>query len=330
MGAQRVSWRSLSLSLLLLAATSCSVNARSFDPRDPHSPLELVRTIALPDVRGRIDHLAFDPTSNHLFVAEIGNGTVDDVDLASGKVAARFSNLHEPQGVAWLSRQNELAVACGDGSVHFYRWPDRPEVARILLGDDADNVRMDSRNGDLVVGYGSGALAVIDPASHRVVRQINLPAHPEGFELIGPRVFVNVPGDHKILIGDLDRAKLAETLGTGLMLGNYPMASNAADSRIAVAYRMPGRVSVMDASSAATIFSTRACGDADDLYFHANQLVVLCGSGSVELIEEAGPHRKVDITTKRGARTGILAGNKLFVAVPNGETAAAIWEFSFR
>ena len=63
--------------------------------------------------------------------------------------------------------------------------------------------------------------------------------------------------------------------------------------------------------------------------FFANQLVVLCGSGSVELIEEAGPHRKVDITTKRGARTGILAGNKLFVAVPNGETAAAIWEFSF-
>lgn len=330
MSAQLVSRRPLSLSLMLLGAAGCSANARSFDPRDPRSPLELVRTIALPDVRGRIDHLAFDPRSNHLFVAEVANGTVDDVDLASGKVAGRLLNLHEPQGVAWLPRQNEVAVACGDGSVHFYRWPDRHEVAQVQLGDDADNVRMDSRNGDLVVGYGSGALAVIDPWSHRVIRQISLPAHPEAFELIGPRVFVNAPSAHKILIADLDGAKLAKTASPGLILGNYPMASNAAGSRIAVAYRLPGTVSVMDASSAATIFSTRACGDADDLYFHASQLVVLCGSGAVELIDEAEPHGKADVITKRGARTGIVAGDKLFVAVPSGQAAAAIWEFSFR
>lgn len=330
MRAKLVSWRPPSLSLLLLATTSCSVNAQSFDPRDPRSPLQLVRTIALPDVRGRIDHLALDPKSNHLFVAEIANGTVDDVDLASGRVAGRLSNLVEPQGVAWLERQNEMAVACGDGSVHFYRWPDRHEVAHVKLGDDADNVRMDSRNGDLVVGYGSGALAVIDPGNHRVIRQISLPAHPEAFELIGPRVFVNVPSAHKIVVGDLDRAKLAEALSTGLNLGNYPMASNAAGSLIAVAYRLPGTVSLMDASSGATIFSTRTCGDADDLYFRANQLVVVCGSGAVELIDEAETHRKTDVTTRRGARTAILAGDKLFVAVPNGKTAAAIWEFSFR
>ena len=329
MSAQLVS-RLPGLSLVLLAATSCSADAQAFDPRDPRSPLQLVRTIGLPGVQGRIDHLAFDPKSNQLFIAEIANGTVDDVDLASGKLAGRISGLREPQSVVWLQRQNELAVACGDGSVHFYRWSDRREVADISLGDDADNVRMDNRNGDLVVGYGSGALAVIDPGAHRIIRQISLPAHPEAFELIGARVFVNVPGARKILIADVDDGKVSGALNTGLLLKNYPMATNAAGSRIAVAYRLPGTVSVLEARSGATIFSAAACGDADDLYFHANQLVVICGSGAVELIDETDPHRKMTVTTRQGARTGVLAGDRLFVAVPRGQSTAAIWDFSFR
>jgi DNA-binding beta-propeller fold protein YncE len=322
--------QNLALALLMLTG-SCSANAQTFDPRDPHSPLQLVRIIALPNVRGRIDHLAFDPESNHLFVAEIANGTVDDVDLSSGKLAGRITGLHEPQGVAWLPHQQEIAVTCGDGTVHFYRRADRQEVARVSLGDDADNVRMDSRDGDLVVGYGSGALAVIDPATHRIMRQLALPAHPEAFELIGPKIFVNVPHAHKIVIGDLDRSKVTATLSTGVRFGNYPMSSDATGSRIAVAFRMPGAVSVIDANSAAVLFSTPACGDADDLYFREDRLVIVCGSGVVELVGEGGTHEKVAVKTQQGARTGLLdsATGKLFVAVPIGRTPAAIWELSF-
>ena len=39
--------------------------------------LELERTIALPNVSGRIDHLAVDVPHQRLFVAELGNGSVD-------------------------------------------------------------------------------------------------------------------------------------------------------------------------------------------------------------------------------------------------------------
>jgi hypothetical protein len=312
-------------------ATGCSANATTFDAHDPRSPLHLVRSIALPDVHGRIDHLAIDPATNHLFVAELGNGTVDDVDLASGKVSGRIAGLREPQGVAWLPAQKEVAVACGDGSVHFYARSGLREVAVIRLGSDADNVRVDSRNGDLLVGYGSGALAVIDPSAHRVVRQVKLAAHPEAFAIIGSRVFVNVPGAHQIVLADLDQARVLRMLGTGARFGNFPIGSDAAGSRIAVAFRFPQTLSILDPQTGSTSFSVTACGDADDLYFSGDQIVVVCGEGFVELVDRTRKHRSVLVATGRGARTGLLGpgGNRLFVAVPAGSGPAAIWELSF-
>lgn len=317
--------------LPLLFATTCSVGAQTFNARDPHSPLQLVRAIELPHVHGRIDHMALDRKSNHLFVAEIANGTVDDVDLASGTVVGRISTLHEPQGIAWLRTQDEIAVACGDGTVHFYRSADRHEVAQISLGDDADNLRVDPRNGQLLVGYGSGGLAVINPLTHRMVRELTLPAHPEAFEIVGSRVFVNVPDAHTIVVADIDDARILSTLSTGLLFGNFPMALDVSAKRIAVAYRTPSRVSVLDTRSGAAIDSTPICGDADDLYFRSAQLVVVCGSGAVELINPGqGVH--VRIVTQPGARTGLLdaAHGQLFVAVPARQMPAVVWQLSFR
>lgn len=319
------------LLLQLLFATSCSASAQSFDPRDPRSPLHLIRTIELPNVKGRIDHLALDDRGMHLFIAENGNGSVDDIDLASGKFAGRISGLHEPQGVAWLAGQQEIAVACGDGVVTFYRASDRQKVASVNLGGDADNVRVDPRNGHLVVGYGSGGLAVIDPVTHRVISRVPLPAHPEAFELLGTKTFVNVPDAHEIVVADLDEARVTSTHGTGLRFSNFPMASDASGKQIAVAFRAPRTLSLLDAQSGATMFAVAICGDADDLYFRSQQVVVVCGSGSVELVDGARQHATLAVASQKGARTGLLDATHghLFVAVPSRGGVAAIWELAF-
>lgn len=332
------SGHSLKISLIMLlgflvaVAPSASPSEANLDARDPRSPLHLVRIIELPDVRGRIDHMALDPQRNHLVVAEYGNGSIDDIDLATGQVAGRITGLHQPQGVAWLPRQSEIVVASGDGSLRFYRGADRKEVARIDLDNDADNVRFDSRNGDLVVGYGSGALAVINPVTHRIIRQLKLPAHPEAFTILGSRVFVNVPDAHAIVVGDLDQAQVVAKLSTGALSGNYPMASDTGGTRIAIAYRFPSKLSVIDAQAGVTSFSASICADADDLYFHPPWIVVVCGGGAIELIDEAAGHRSLQVATQRGARTGLLLPdrNRLFVAVPANFGPAAIWELSFR
>ena len=48
-------------------------------------PLSLVQKIPLPDVTGRIDHLAVDIQGQRLFVAALGNNTLEVVDLKAGK-----------------------------------------------------------------------------------------------------------------------------------------------------------------------------------------------------------------------------------------------------
>src|SRR5438309_11594462 len=76
-GAGSCSVKPFALMLCLFLASSCSASAQTFDPRDPHSPLHLVRMIELPGVTGRIDHMSLDTDGTHLFIAENGNGSVD-------------------------------------------------------------------------------------------------------------------------------------------------------------------------------------------------------------------------------------------------------------
>jgi hypothetical protein len=45
------------------------------------APLRLEKTILLPDVQGRIDHLSLDVKNQRLFVAALGNNTVEVVDV---------------------------------------------------------------------------------------------------------------------------------------------------------------------------------------------------------------------------------------------------------
>lgn len=305
---------------LLLALPRCS----EAQPTDPHSPLVIEQRIPLPDTSGRIDHLAIDLADHHLFVAEVANGTVDEVDLAAGKVVGRIPGLSEPQGVAWLPESRQLVVACGDGSVHFYG-ADRSEVARIDLGGDADNVRVDPRNGHIIVGYGKGGLATIDPINHHVLGRLALPGHPEGFHLSGSRAYINVPDDGSVIAADVDQGRQLARWSTGLHRLNFPLAVESSGERIVIAYRLPAALATIDAASGRTLSVRSACGDADDLFLAHNHILLVCGAGHVDVI--AGNGDSVRVQTASGARTGLYVPEleTLFVAVPARGRPAAIW-----
>src|SRR5512132_1899974 len=90
-------------------------NARA---ADPEPPLLLEQRIPLADVSGRIDHMAVDLRRQRLFVAELGNGTINIIDLTTGKTIHRIDGMSEPQGIAYAAKADMLAVAsAGDGSV---------------------------------------------------------------------------------------------------------------------------------------------------------------------------------------------------------------------
>jgi len=201
-----ISWLAVSAAL----ATIPIGNASAADG----PPLVLEATIPLANTRGRLDHMAVDLKPGRLFVAELGNGSVDVVDIAGHWVVSQIKGLRDPQGVGYSAKADLLVVAsAGDGSVRFYRGEDLAPAGALSLGDDADNVRVDSHNSTMVVGYGSGWLAVIDPATRSKIADIRLPGHPEGFQLddASGRAFVNVPDANQVAVVDLKTGRTAAT-----------------------------------------------------------------------------------------------------------------------
>ena len=113
-------------------------------------PLHLERTISLEGVKGRIDHLAVDVKNQRLFVAALGNNTLEVIDLKAGQRVKSIAGLGEPQGVAYVPSVSRVYVACGkDGSVHIYNAANWQSIRVINYGDDADNLRYDTAANDI-------------------------------------------------------------------------------------------------------------------------------------------------------------------------------------
>ena len=58
---------------------------------------------------GRIDHLAYDAVRQRLFVAALGNNTVEVIDTAKGEHLRSLTGFHEPQGLATVADLNAIA-----------------------------------------------------------------------------------------------------------------------------------------------------------------------------------------------------------------------------
>ena len=300
------------------------------------APLVLEAKIPLGQVTGRIDHLGIDAKRQRLFVAELGNNTLGVVDLAAGKVLHRIAGLSEPQGVAYVPFADSIFVAnAGDGSVRVLRGEDLAPIGRIELGDDADNVRVDTTRKRVLVGYGKGALAVIDPVSLSNTGDIRLKAHPEGFQIdeAGTEVFVNVPGAHEIAVVDLagGSAGSLPTQGAG---SNFPMAIDSEAHRVLVVFRSPPTLMSLSSQDGHVAAKIETCGDADDLFVDRKRrrVYVSCGEGVIDVLEpdEAGYRRLARVPTVSGARTSLFVPelDRLFVAVrATSHEPAAIWVF---
>ena len=287
-------------------------------------PLVLKGTIALPHTGGRIDHMDIDLARKRLFVAEIGNGSVDIVDLKSRKVIRRILGLDEPQGVVFAPKADMLAVGCGgDGTVRLYDGKTYAPRGVVKLGDDADDARLDPTTGDIVIAYGDGGLAVIDPATAAVVKTIPLPAHPEGFQIDGDRAFVNVPDANQIDVVDLNRGKHIATWPLGNLSANFPMVLGD-DDLIAVGFRSPDVFALFNRTNGHMVGRIADCGTADDIDFDAkrHRYYVSCGSGEIDVLSFSGGAIKSAgrVRTAWGARTSLFVPqlDRLFLAVRAG------------
>jgi hypothetical protein len=300
------------------------------------APLLLENKIPLGEVAGRIDHFAVDPGRQRLFVAELGNDSVGVIDLKERKLIRTIAGFKEPQGIEYVPSTDTLYVAnAGDGTVRLFQGAELAPAGRIELGDDADNIRFDAAANRLFIGYGSGALAIIDPATRARIADIALRAHPEAFQIDAPhaRIFVNVPDAGEIAVIDRGAGKQIASWPMRDAAANFPMAIDDDAHLVIVAFRAPARLMAFTQDGAVAA-SLPGCGDADDVFVDAKRqrLYVSCGEGVVDVLErrDAGYLRIARIPTVSGARTALFLAeaDRLFVAIraARGEPAA-IWVF---
>jgi DNA-binding beta-propeller fold protein YncE len=315
------------LSCAALGVAAALVVPISANGAETNAPLTLEQTIALDKVSGRIDHMAIDTVGKRLFVAELGNGTVDVVDLQTARAVGRIRNLREPQGVAYIPDRDLVVVAsAGDGSVRFYRAADLQPMKTIALGDDADNIRIDPTTGHVLVGYGNGGLAIIDPKTLSTAGNVRLPGHPESFQVQTRtnRAFVNVPDAKQVAVVDLKADQQTAAWSTPGLGANFPMALGEAGEPLAVVFRIPSTLALLNPTNGVITNTLGVCGDADDVFFDAKRgrLYLSCGEGAIDVVEYApGRLERIGrVTTSEGARTAIFAPqlDRLYVAARAG------------
>ena len=292
----------------------------------PPPPLSEVQVIPLPGVERRIDHFAVDPAGKRLFVAALGNGTLEVLDVATGKRITSIGGLKEPQGVAYLPLVHRIVVAMRGGAVAAFDDGSYRRTATLPNLGDADNLRYDAAASQLYVGYGEGALGVIEPSSLKLVATIPVGGHPESFRLedTGPRIFVNVPATREVLVVDRRQRSTVMHVPLGGPSSNYPMSLDESGHRLFVGVRRPAQLLVFDTGSGKRLAAVPCVGDTDDLFYDArrDRVYVIGGEGYVDVFDAAASGkyaRLARIATRAGARTGLWSTelDRLFVAWPN-------------
>jgi DNA-binding beta-propeller fold protein YncE len=303
------------------------------------APLKLVQTIPLPGVEGRIDHFGVDVKGQRLFMAALGNNTLEIIDLAQGKRVQTIRGLREPQGIRFAPELNRIFVANGgDGTLRAYDGTALTLASTVNLGDDADNVRYDSSAGQILVGYGSGAIATVDAKTVKTTGTIKLSAHPESFQLESSsvRMFVNVPSAGEIAVLDRKQQHVITTWPLGSLKANFPMALDEANHRLFVGTRNPARLVVFDSESGKQVTTVNCSGDTDDLFYDPQnkQIYLSAGEGFIDVFkqQDADHYQAIaKLPTAGGARTSLFVPelHRLYLAVPhrgNQEAAIRVYE----
>jgi len=289
-------------------------------------PLKLVATIPLPGVEGRFDHFSVDTKGKRLFVAALGNNSLEVIDLAAAKPAQSLSGMRKPQGVLCLPDLDRLCVACGEeGTCRIYELSTLKLLNTIGSLPDADNIRRDKGASLVLVGYGEGALAAIDLKREEKVSETKLGGHPESFQIESGfgRVFLNIPDAKQIKIIDRKSTRSA-TWPMEKFQANFPMALDDASNCLFVGCRKPPRLAVLDKDSGKIIADYAISDDSDDLFFDSSRkrIYAVCGQGFVEVFEQLSrdQYRSLPkIATAPGTRTGLFSPDldQLFVAIPH-------------
>jgi len=334
---------SLGFWTLLLLATPPLANSQAAPQVEPTKPLVLTEAIPTPGVQGRFDHFGFDG-KNQLFVAALGNNTVEVIDISARVRAHSIAGIPNPQGVVYAPDAKKLFAASSKGKLRIYDGANFELLKEIDFHGDVDNLRYDAATHRVYVGYGedeTGAIGTVDALTNeRLTEEYKLGAHPESFQLevSGPNIYVNLPDLKQIAV--INRESGSIKRWPMKLEHNFPMALDEAGQRLFVATHEPARLAVLDTNSGRSIAELPCVQDADDVYYDAGRkrIYVPGGEGYISVFQMSDPdHYQLlaKVPSTLGARTAGYFGkgrkgfDRFFLGVPaRADHGAEIWIYT--
>jgi outer membrane protein assembly factor BamB len=287
---------------VILTAGFCCVAAAQSETGP--QPLKLVQTIPLLGVEGRIDHLNVDVKGKRLFMAALGNQTVEVVDVAAGKRLRSITGLQDPEGLVFVPETNRLFVAAGAQGLNVYDGTTLQLIRSVGPVPGNDNVRYDPSS---AAGASSGVIFVscnvglraFDARDGKPLYEVPIATklgRPESFQLEklpgAHRIFANLPYQEQIAVVDAWKkgALIAKWPVKGFK-DFFPMALDERDHRLFIGARNPPALVVFDTTSGKMVTSVPAVVHTDDLWYDAarKRIYMSSGEGVIGVFQQRDP-----------------------------------------
>ena len=133
-----------------------------------------------------------------------------------------------------------------------------------------------------------------------------------------------MPDAGEIAVVDLTAARQVESWTAPGLRANFPLTVDSSGTALAVVFRRPARLVLINTKTGATTQQLDTCGDADDVFFDTKRrrIYVSCGAGAVDVFqgEAAGYRSLARVETSSGARTSLFVPelDRLYVAARAG------------
>lgn len=267
---------------LAVATAFCMTSAihRPIAQQSGMNLLKLERTIPMPNVKGRLDHLDVDVKGQRLFVSGLENGSVEVVDLKSQKWVRSIPGFKKPQGIAYVAALNKLFVASGDdGMVRVFRGDSLALLDSVQLEPGPNRAAYDSRTELLYVGYGGkdagkdyGEISIIDATKDKSVADVRVAAHPAELLLdnAGRTLFALIPVANEVQVIDARQRTVSAT---------WPVSSerpgdaafDQSTHRLLIGTHVPPQMIAMDSTSGKEVAQLPTVDGMDGVYFDSGR-----------------------------------------------------------
>ena len=309
----------------ILAGMAGEINAQEAGK----SGYKILQKVQLPG-DGGWDFLTVDSGNRRVYVTH--NDSVQVLDADTLKLLGTVEKVMRPHGVVVLPELGKGYATSGDpGSVVVFDLKTLKRLAEIPASKDADVILYDAPSGKILTFNGDSENAtVIDPATDKAVRTVDLKAKPEVALSNGNGLlFDNLEDKSEILKIDSKTMKV---------LASWPLAPGESPSGLSMDVKNNRLFSgcrnktlvVMNAKNG-KIVQTIPIGDhVDGTYFDPESATVFSsnGDGTLTVIHEDSPDQYTlveNVATEPGARTLAFDSKtgRVFMATAQREKPAA-------